>query len=80
MNNNSLEQELTEIKIILARIEVDLKHHVRRTDELQAQKAILADTVQSLRIDISKFKAGLALSGWVAATLIALAHLLIKLL
>ncbi|NIO76034.1 MAG: hypothetical protein GTN69_09180 [Armatimonadetes bacterium] len=66
-----MKEELQEIKIILARIEVDLRHHIRRTDILEESLKPIQDHVTFIR-NLGKFIVGLAAVAVAVAAFLAL--------
>ena len=61
-----MKEELTEIKIILAKIETDIRHHIRRTD-------ILEEDVRAWRKDLEPVQKHITVVNGVGALAVIIA-------
>lgn len=79
MNSNHLDifmekvtDTLHRIDISMAKVQVDLSYHIRRSDILEKNYHDLDKLVHRIEKENIKFKAWITMSGWIVATGIAL--------
>jgi hypothetical protein len=73
-----LNQHLHGIDITLAKLEKEVATHIRRTEINEDRLNVFEKELSSTKEDSIKFKAWLAMSGWIAATAIAVSEIFIK--
>lgn len=74
MNNELLDkiyEKLHQTEIHLAKIQVDLQHHIRRSESNEKR-------LDKFEADHTKFKAWVAMGGWITATAIALLGIFVQ--
>lgn len=73
-----ISRSLNEANVSLAQIKTDVANHIRRTENLEHRYDALYLEQQKLDKQVTKWAGGLALSGWIVATVISISAVITK--